>query len=913
MTPRALRFALLALILAAGSAVRADTASLERSFAKPPDDARVLVRWWWFGPSVTPAQLERDMKAMKAGGFGGFEVQPTYPLALDGEVPGLKNQKFLSPEFFDALKFTGAKAKELGLRFGLTLGSGWPYGGPMFSINEAAGRIRSQSVEAATGATSVSAPTLRDGEKLIAAYLSTGPGDFREIAIRDSAAQLPAALAAPAKVLLFVSGHTGMMVKRPAYGAEGYVIDHYDPAVVGKFIKEIVEPELKASGDNVPYSVFCDSLEVGGEDWTTNFFAEFQQRRGYDLRPLLPALSTDIGPKTLDVRHDWGRTLTELFNDRFSAPLQKWAQANHTRFRIQAYGTPPAALFSYAYADLPEGEGYQWKAYRDSRVAASASHLLGRPVTSSETWTWLHSPVFRATPLDMKAEADLHFLQGINQLTAHGWPSTPEGVEYPGWRFYASAVFNEKNPWWIVMPDVTAYLQRTSHLLRQGQPANDIALYLANSDAWASFVPGRVAMNAAVSQALGRDITRLILEAGYNYDFIDDGMLDLRGKLDGGALAFGDVRFKTIVLAGVDRIPVTTMRLLEKFANAGGLVVATRRLPALAPGYLTPESDTKEVAEIAQRLFKAPNAPGLFVENEAQFAALIAPRLCPDVALAPAAPDFGFVHRHTDGGEVYFLANTANTPLAASATFRVEGLTPEWWDPMTGRVTAAEVAARPAGGTTVALELAPYGSQVLVFTKRQLAANADAKLAAAPALDLSTGWTVAFGKDPKAAPMEKLASWTDNEATKNFSGTAYYKKSFEATPAMLAAKRIVLNFGEGKPITVSGRGAQRFQALFDAPVREAANVFVNGRRAGSLWHPPYTVEATGLLQRGTNQIYVEVANLAVNYMAGHPLPDYKALTAKYGERFQAQDMQLIAPVTAGLLGPIQLFASEATK
>ena len=64
-------------------------------------------------------------------------------------------------------------------------------------------------------------------------------------------------------------------------------------------------------------------------------------------------------------------------------------------------------------------------------------------------------PSFRATPLDMKAEADIHFLQGINQLIGHGWPYTSEGVEYPGWRFYAAGVFNEKNPWYIAMPDLS--------------------------------------------------------------------------------------------------------------------------------------------------------------------------------------------------------------------------------------------------------------------------------------------------------------------------------------------------------------------------------------------------------------------------------------------------------------------------
>ena len=43
----------------------------------------MMVRWWWFGPSVTKPELEREMRAMKEGGIGGFEVQPTYPLAAD--------------------------------------------------------------------------------------------------------------------------------------------------------------------------------------------------------------------------------------------------------------------------------------------------------------------------------------------------------------------------------------------------------------------------------------------------------------------------------------------------------------------------------------------------------------------------------------------------------------------------------------------------------------------------------------------------------------------------------------------------------------------------------------------------------------------------------------------------------------
>ena len=56
------------------------------------------------------------------------------------------------------------------------------------------------------------------------------------------------------------------------------------------------------------------------------------------------------------VREDWGRTLTELLDERFIAPLGEWARARGTRLRIQGYGIPPATVSSNAAADLPEGE-----------------------------------------------------------------------------------------------------------------------------------------------------------------------------------------------------------------------------------------------------------------------------------------------------------------------------------------------------------------------------------------------------------------------------------------------------------------------------------------------------------------------------------------------------------------------------
>lgn len=917
------------LLLGVAPRCAADIDQLQGRFDRPPDEARIMMRWWWFGPAVTKPELEREMRFMKEGGIGGVEVQSTYPLALDDEKTGIKNLKLMSPEFLAALAFTAAKAKELGLRMDLTLGSGWPYGGPQFPASEAAGRLRALNVPIAAGQSRVPGPQVREGEKVFAAFLgprtNTPAGDFpfQEVEIRDRAAQLPANLAGQTQVTFFVASQTGMKVKRAAYGGEGFVIDHYNPNVIAKFIQEIAEPAVKACGPHPPYAIFCDSLEVGGEDWTDNFLEEFKKRRGYDLRPWLPALFNNVGPQTADIRHDWGQTLTEVFNDHFIAAFQKWAKAQGTRFRLQGYGTPPSALYSYAGADLPEGEGYQWNEFRESRWAASASHLLGQPVTSSETWTWLHSPVFRASPLDLKAEADRHFLQGINQLIGHGWPYTPPGVEYPGWRFYASAVFNEKNPWWLVMPDVAKYLQRVSAMMREGQPANDVALYLANSDAWASFTPGRVAMNAAVSSRLGRTIIPQILEAGYNLDFFDDQLLERRGKVEGGALVFGDVKFKVVVLAGVERMPPATMRKLEQFVKGGGILIATRSMPSKAPGFRASDEDQQAVRDLARRLFEGPDAKGIFVPDENQFGETLAKRLPPDVKFEPAAPPIGFVHRRTDAGEIFFLANTGNTPKSVKATFRVAGLNPEWWNPLTGTIRPADVMTTSAGSTAVTVSLEPYDSSLLVFTKRAVPARATAAPAISPppTLDLSSGWRVSFGSDAKPVIVDKLGSWTDNEATRTFSGVATYAKQVTVPAEMLdASLEVRIDFGEGRPLAAAGergRGEPRFHALLKAPVREAAVVFVNGTRAGSVWCPPYRVEVTGLLQRSENEIRIEVANLAVNKMSQTPIPDYRTLyrdlIARFGDRFQPQDMNLIQPIPAGLMGPLKLVASGRRK
>ena len=480
----------------------------------------------------------------------------------------------------DSVHYAQAEGRNLGLRIDVTLCSGWPYGGPATTLDDAAGRLRTIEVPIPVNAlTSVPAPTLEEGDSIISAALVdllpastsehcgfaygtmgfTTPHTAPTATAHSQITRNPGhcrtggnITPAPRTALFFIASHTRQQVKRAAVGAEGYVLDPFSQQAVATHLKAVGEPLVKAFGDTPPYAIFSDSLEAYGADWTPNLPAEFLKRRGYDLLPHLPELVAGGTPDAEKVRHDWGQTLTELVNENYLTQINNWAIAHHTKFRSQTYGEPAVTFSSQHLAALPEGEGPQWRAFSTLRWATSANHVFHNNVTSGETFTWLHSPVFRATPLDMKAEADIDFIMGENQLIFHGWPYSPPNGEVPepGWSLYAAAVFNDHNPWHPVMADVTRYIQRISWLLRQGEPANQVAILLPTDDAWASFSPSHVTVTGAMQKLITPQLMSAILSAGYNVDFIDADAIN----------SVGLSTHQILVLPPTDRIPLTTLQ-----------------------------------------------------------------------------------------------------------------------------------------------------------------------------------------------------------------------------------------------------------------------------------------------------------------------------------------------------------------
>ncbi|SEF92266.1 alpha-L-rhamnosidase [Bryocella elongata] len=887
-------------------------ATLHAGFEHPPADARPMVRWWWFGPAVVKPEIARELAQMKADGIGGAELAFVYPEVLDDPAKNLRNLSWLSPEMLDAVTFAQAEGKRLGLRIDVTLCSGWPYGGPHITAEEAARRLRLMAVPLPVGATSLPLPKLAAAEEIVARFVAKGDAKTWD---PSSAKAVTGDVIAPATAgqvaLLFIDGHTGQQVKRAAVDADGPVLDPFSRKAVANHLKTVGEPLVKAFGATPPYAIFSDSLEAYGADWTPTLPEEFKKRRGYDLIPHLPELWLGGTEAAAKVRHDWGITLTELINENYLTQINDWAREHKTRFRSQTYGEPAVSLSSERLVDLAEGEGPQWRAFSTLRWATSANHLNGRTITSGETFTWLHSPVFRATPLDMKAEADIDFLSGENLLIFHGWPysppkmadGTPE-VPEPGWSLYAAAVFNDHNPWHPVMPTVTDYISRMSWLLRQGKPANQVALLLPTDDAWAAFMPGKVSVTAAMQQMVPKELMSAVLSAGYNIDFIDAETINRQG--------LGD--HTLLLLPPSDRIPTATLKAIDTFVERGGHAVAMGKLPTLDPdGKPLPDA-----MHLTQSIALTPDAGSA--------AKALVAAMKPDLAMSNVS-DYdrgviGFIRRSLRDADVYFVANTSNQTVKLTADFTTKFAGGQEWS----ADSAMTVRSIPAHG--VDIELAPYQSRVYVFGNEAVKPATPAKDITSHTLaEMDNNWTVRFAGTGATRKASLPSDWNAGD-TQHYSGEVVYSQ--DVTLNKLPGGKVFLAVDGGSPepgapnapagpertksdllpdgtpnplVTRPGPGTH---AWYLAPIREAALVTINGKPTGALWHPPYRLDVTSLLKPGVNHIEIHVYNTAFNAWSALPPHDFKPLIAKYGDRFQMQELDKVKPLPSGILGTVKL-------
>jgi len=815
--------------------------------------AKPWTRWWWPGSAVDKANLTKQLEAFAAAGIGGVEIAPIYG-AQGAEARYLD---FLSPKWMEMLDHTTREAARLGLVVDMATGTGWPFGGP--------------TVSAADGSSTLA---LEDGK------LTGKP--------------------------------TVMRVKRAAPGGEGLVLDPYSTAALGRYL----QPFSKAL-DSFPRrswpgvrAQFHDSFEYYDSSWTASLPAVFRKMHGYDIQSYAAPLA---GTQALDddllsrVKGDYRRTLAKLHLDYVNAWV-RWSHEHGFKARNQAHGAPGNLLDLYGAADIPETESFGFTRLpivglrsdavgvsidpdppevTIGRMASSAAHVMGRPLVSSETLTWLREN-FREAPAAAKPQLDRLFAAGINHIFYHGTVYSPADAEWPGWFFYASTQLTPSNPLWDDFGAMHAYVSRVQSVLQSGTPDNDILLYFPFDDVvehgTGVMEQYGVHENRWLTEAAVGRLSASLIRAGYSFDLVSDAQLQ-RVKTRNGELVAPGGRYRVVVVPATRRMPVETLERLRWLARKGARVMF-ETLPRDVPGFGNLEARrAKFQAWVADPALRE-RVVGEKLESELA-----------TVARREPAADAGlsWIRRAQTHGHDYFFANLGTTAFDGWLELGVAAESATLLDPLTGRAGAAAVK-RGDGKTSVYLHLASGQSAIL----RTLLAKTPRPALQAwaytrPAFEgipLAGPWRIEFMKGgpvlPGPAQLEELSSWTSlaGEEVRRFAGTARYRIEFDAP----------------------GKSSDAWE-LDLGDVRETARVTLNGQRLATAWSLPFKVHIDTLKPRG-NVLEIEVTNLPANRIRDldvrkvpwKSMREINLVTVKY-KPFDASTWD-VEP--AGLLGPVTL-------
>ena len=900
-------------------------------------EARPAARWWWMGSAVDKEGLTHNLEAYAEKGMGTVEITPIY-----GVIGNEGNDiDYLTPKWMDMLKHTMSEADRLGMNIDMNNGTGWPFGGPEVTVEDAATRALFYTYKVEGGKQLVEPVVVKDNKQKDVATLGRlmayGPDGKIVNLTKKVGADGKLNWTAPAggewKLIAQFTGKTLQKVKRAAPGGEGYVMDHLDKGAVKRYLAKF-DKAFKVNGlTQIPNNFFNDSYEVYNADWTPTLLTEFAKRRGYRLEDHFPefldeAKGADRTDATARVVSDYRETMAELLYENFTLQWTNWAHKHGSLTRNQAHGSPGNLIDLYATVDIPECEGFGLSEFgikglrqdtitreNDSdmsmlKYASSGAHLTGKKYVSSETFTWL-TDHFRTSLSQCKPDIDLMFLSGVNHTFFHGATYTPKGEAWPGWKFYASVDMTPTNTIWRDADAFFEYIGRCQSFLQMGQPDNDFLVYLPVYDMW-NEQPGRMlafdihGMQERAPKFI--ETVNSIMKAGYDVDYISDNFIRST-RCEGGLLKTeGGTKYKAIIIPAVKRMPADILQKLITLAEQGAEVVFVGNYPESVPGY---GNLAKRGAQFNKQLARLPKADFGKVEAQAvgkgkvitgnDYAQTLA---ATGVQAEEIKTKYGvqYIRRTNDKGHHYFISSLQPTGMDGWATLAVPAKSVLLFNPMNGEVGKAET--RTVNGQTqVRLQLASGESMILkVFANEDVEAKAWAYYTPQTvSLSIDGGWTLRFIESEPAIEgtfnIGTLGSWTELDVENlstyqrfNLStnmGTGLYRVEFEL-PNMTPANWM-LDLGD---------------------VRESARVCINGQEVGTLYAVPFRTVVGQYLKPGKNILVVEVTNLPANRIAEYDrqgiqwrkFKDINVVGINYTKGTYAHWFT----VPSGLLGPVRL-------
>jgi hypothetical protein len=694
-----------------------------------------------------------------------------------------------------------------------------------------------------------------------------------------------------------LTGHTNGPASPEATGLE---VDKLSAAHVKSYFTNYLDQYKSATnglmGERGLQYVITDSWEAGTQNWTDHMFADFEARRGYDMRPWIPVLSGHIvesAEASDKFLWDYRKTLADLVTanhyDQLTTILKERGMRRYSESHEARRAFIGDGMEAKRTADVPMSaawtpggfggdEGDFATVYQaDIRESASVAHIYGQNVVAAEALTamgtdWAWSPAL------LKPVADYAMACGLNRFVIHTSVHQPLMDKVPGLSLGPFGQWFTRNETWAEQAIAwTTYLARSCYMLQQGKYVADIAYYYGEDNNITVMYSGRG----------GKGLPAI--PEGYSYDFVNaDALVNLMSVDNGQIVTPSGMSYRVLVLDPNSRyMTLSVLRKIRDMVNSGAVVSGTKpvQTPSLA-------DDPEEFDTIVNELWATEGVnstgKGKVYASAPLSEVLKSENVARDFIAQGGSAKLFFVHRKVGDIHIYWVANHDDRTDDMEATFRVEGMEPEIWRPETGMIEKASYRVEN-GVTKVKLHLEPVDAIFVVFKNRTslksftLPETAETRLAV-----IEGAWDVFFqtGRGaPEKAVFTSLTPWNENEnrGIKYFSGTGTYSKTIQA------------------PVEWFTSNAQLWIEMED--VQNLAEVAVNGKSLGIVWKKPFKINVTDALKQGDNSLEIKVTNLWVNRLIGDRQPDEKNPVTFTTSRPYAADTPL---KPSGLLGPVTI-------
>jgi len=872
--------------------------------------------WWWMGSAVDRENLTYNLESLHTAGIGNVHIIPIYG------VRGLEESyiDFLSPAWMEVLSHTLDEAERLDMNVDMSTTTGWPFGGSHVSPRDAASKIE-YKIYTLSGGEPFSEKIASTDLQCLMAY--SAKGEIRHLSGKYLENRLAGWTAPPGEWQIYALWEkgTGQEVKRAAPGNEGLVLDPFSVSSLSTYLERYDRAFSQQEGSRLR-AQYHDSYEYYRANWTDDLLHEFQSRRGYDLKLHLPALTGHGTAEEIShIKADYRTTMAELHLEYIEA-WTRWAKSHGWITRNEAHGAPANLLDLYAAADIPETETFgatsfdipglsRNKAQISSsappdplilQFASSAAHVSGKNLVASETCTWLREH-FKTSLAQIKPEIDQMFLAGINHVFYHGNAYSPKEAQWPGWMFYASTHFEQKNAFWRDFSALNQYVGRCQSILQSGNPANDILLYWPLADIWHKYSNEIIktlnvhSTDWLTDSSFGR-LAAWLKEQGYSFDYLSDQQLEHIVFNENG-LETGGVTYKTIVVPATAQMPLPTWEKLLALARKGATIILDHSLPKDVPGWfeLNKRRAALHSSQVAlqfeaeeNEMLKAKREGGQILTGSHMESMLSTAGIYPEPMVTRGAE---YIRRTHAEGYHYFISNLSDQCLDDWIPMAIPFQSAVIMDPLSSDKSGLAATRQHEGRSEIYLQLQPGESRIVrTFRDRKVAGLPWSYLQKdGSPVEVRGQWNVEFIEGgpvlPSAFTTEQLASWThlDDLDALRFAGTARYTISFDM-PDSLMADYWQLELGE---------------------VRESARVRINGKELGTLWNIPFMVQFDKYLKSGNNILEIEITNLSANRL--RDLDRQGVNWQKYffvNIFYKNFDASLWPLMDSGLLGPVQV-------